>query len=132
MGALPDPTTILLRRPSERPPGKFEQLVKEVIDHYAFHLSARWMLPVKAGGSGAVFNRDIEMVGLSDLVLAFFAPYHAMEGGTGHVVEVAIDRNVPVYSYTLDETLTRVGDHDPEATWQPLIKEYFDQPGADQ
>jgi nucleoside 2-deoxyribosyltransferase len=91
------------------------------------------MVPVPEGGPGVVFERDIEMVGLSDLVLAFFAPYHAMEGGTGHVVEVAIDRNVPVYSYTLDdETLTRVGDHDPEATWQPLIKEYFDQPSPDQ
>jgi hypothetical protein len=131
MDALPDPTIVLLRRGNKRPVAEFERTVFDICRRSG-HLQGRWMLPDPIGGPGAAFTRDIEMVALADLVLAFFAPYHAMEGGTGHVVEVAIDRNVPVYSYTLDDTLTRVGDHDPEAIWQPLIKEYFDQPSADQ
>ena len=125
MDGVPRGATILLRRGVKADPGVFELLVREVVQQSG-HLSYRWMMPEPDSGAGAAFNRDNEMVSAADLVLAFFAPNHTMEGGTGHVVETAIDRNVPVYSFTIDDTsLTRVGDHDPDAIWQETVAAYF-------
>lgn len=67
------------------------------------------------------------MVSRADLVLAFFHPDLIMEGGTGHCVETAIDRGVPVYSFSISESsLTQVGSHDPDASWQEMIGAYFE------
>ncbi|HEX5016537.1 MAG TPA: hypothetical protein VFX15_03000 [Actinomycetes bacterium] len=126
MDALPAQTTVLLRRGNASDPGRFERLVREIIRSYAVHLEYRWVMPDPAAGPGAAFLRDNEMVAASDLVLAFFAPGRMMEGGTGHVVESAIDKNVPVYSFILGETLARVGEHDPDAIWQQQVRAYFD------
>jgi hypothetical protein len=125
MDGTPDKTKILLRRGNKAAPGQFEQLIREIV-RQSSHLEALWMMPEPNGGPGAAFNRDNLLVASSDLVLAFFAPYHEMEGGTGHVVEAAVDRNVPVYSFTVDDkALTRVGDHDPGAIWQQTVEAYF-------
>jgi hypothetical protein len=118
-------TTVLLRRGMKSAPGAFERLVAELC-RQSDHLEYRWLMPEPGRGPGAAFDRDNEMVRLSDLVLAFFAPGHVMEGGTGHVVETAIDRNVPVYSYAIGNTLTRVGENDPQALWQERLAAYFE------
>lgn len=126
MDGVPDGTTILLRRPMYGAPGVFERLVRELIVQSG-HLELRWCMPDHDGGRGATFLRDNEMVSNADLVLAFFDPQTVMRGGTAHVVETAIDRAVPVYSYTIDdEGLTRLGDHDPEALWQEALGAFFD------
>lgn len=127
MDALPQDSVILLRRGNKSGPGRFETLLREIVRQYAWHLDIRWMLPEPDGGPGATFNRDNEMVAMSDLVLAFFEPGHTMSGGTGHVVETAIDRNIPTYSFAMseDSALTRVGDHDPDALWQKTVEVYF-------
>lgn len=122
---MPRGTTIILRRGNHSPPGYFERLLRELVRQQD-HLEVSWAIPDPDGGPGATFNRDNDMVSQADLVLAFFEPHHVMEGGTGHVVETAIDRAVPVYSFTLsDNSLTRVGDHDPDAIWQQTVAAYF-------
>lgn len=127
MDGVPQGTIILLRRGNKTPPGRFEQLIAELI-RQSGHLELRWMLPDPEGGPGAAFNRDNEMVSLADLVLAFFDPERVMAGGTGHVVETAVDRHVPVYSYAFDETeMQRVGESDPDARWQAVIGGWFDR-----
>lgn len=124
----PDPTVVLLRRGLKTDPGRFERLVAEWCFQFP-HLNHRWVMPEPGGGSGAVFNRDAELVANADLVLAFF-PDSGLEGGTGHVVERAIDLGVPVYSYTLsDETETgceRLGEVDPTDSWGPVLAEFLD------
>lgn len=55
-------------------------------------------------GSAAGFLRDIRMVTEASHVYAFFGPGEEMTGGTGHVVEVALRRGVPVTAYHLDPT----------------------------
>jgi len=125
MDGTPDGTTVLLRRGAYTAPGRFERLCRELVTQSG-HLNVRWCMPDQEGGPGAAFLRDNEMVSRSDLVLAFFDPHNVMAGGTGHVVETAIDRAVPVYSFTVDEEgLTRVGEHDPEAIWQETLAGYF-------
>lgn len=47
------------------------------------------------------FLRDIVLLDAVDEVVAFFDPERVMEGGTGHVVEVAIRIDKPCRAYTL-------------------------------
>jgi len=105
-------------------PGKFEQMIARWCLEMG-HPEARWVVPDPDGGPGAVFNRDREMVKRADLVLAFFAPGATMEGGTGHVVECAIDLAIPCYSWVVDRDIVRAGEHDPDASWQGTIHEWF-------
>ena len=51
----------------------------------------------------AIFNRDYELVTGADLVLAFFKEGSDMGGGTGHVVKAAIDRDIAVEAFSVDE-----------------------------
>lgn len=124
--ALPNNSRVFLRRGMKGAPGSFERLVFEWCRQFN-HVEPRWVIPDFESGPGAVFNRDNEMVRGSDLVLAFFAPGRMMEGGTGHVVESAIDQGVPVYSFELGDSLVRVGEHDPDAAWQGTIKHWFEE-----
>jgi hypothetical protein len=125
MDGLPHGTTVLLRRGNHTDPGQFERLIRHIVQE-SYHLEARWSIPDLDGGPGATFNRDNEMVSQADLVLAFFEPGHIMAGGTGHVVETAIDRGVPVYSFAQSHSsLDRVGEHDPDALWQETVRAYF-------
>ncbi|HET9614098.1 MAG TPA: hypothetical protein VFP22_04720 [Candidatus Limnocylindrales bacterium] len=108
-------------------PGKFERMVAQWCLEMA-HPDVRWVLPDPAAGSSQVFNRDRDMVRQSDLVLAFFDPENVMTGGTGHVVECAIDLGIPCYSWTIGRDIVRLGEHDPEADWQGLIRDWFEGP----
>lgn len=118
--------TVHMRRGLKSNPGTFEQIVAEWCRRW-WHLDYRWEIPLAEDGPGSVFQRDARLVAQADLVLAFFAPYHAMTGGTGHVVERAIDRDVPVYSFTLGNRLERVGDHDPHDLWGERINSWFSE-----
>ncbi len=122
---IPNNSRVWLRRGLKGTPGVFERMVAEWCRQYP-HVEARWIIPDFDEGPGAVFNRDNAMVRDSDLVLAFFAPGRMMEGGTGHVVEAAIDQGVPVYSFELNGGLKRVGEHDLEASWQATIQSWFE------
>jgi hypothetical protein len=108
---LPHDALYLLRRPLYSEPNRFEQIVAGflVATGHAFG----WMRP-EPGGRAAVFNRDITMVGKSDLVLAFFAD-DEMSGGTEHVVEKAMDQWIPAYSYGVrDGQYVLIGSFDPD------------------
>jgi len=68
-----------------------------------------------------VYLRDLEYVRKADLVLAYFSTTET-SGGTGHVVEKAIDQDVPVYSWGLDGTrFVRIGEHDPFGAWASFV-----------
>jgi hypothetical protein len=121
----PRDTRVFLRRGMQATPGKFERLVAQWCLEYA-HPEARWIIPDPEDGPGAAFIRDREMVRQSDLVLAFFAPEMLMDGGTGHIVECAIDLAVPCYSWQVTRDIVRVGEHDPDAVWQGTIREWFE------
>lgn len=56
-----------------------------------------------AGGREANFRRDVDLVEYADRIEAFFDPEHIMEGGTGHVVEVALRANKPVRAWTVED-----------------------------
>jgi hypothetical protein len=106
-------------------PGRFERLVSAWCREMG-HPEVRWVLPDPDHGAGGAFMRDSDLVRGVDLVLAFFAPGQSMKGGTGHVVERAIDSNVPAYSWIVYDDITAVGSHDPEGAWHDLIKFWFE------
>lgn len=62
------------------------------------------------GGREENFKRDASLVDYADRVEAFFDPEHVMEGGTGHIVEVAQRMRKPVRAWTVDgDELVLVG-----------------------
>lgn len=114
---LSEDTIFLLRHPRNGEANRFEQIVASwlVLQKRPFG----WMRPDE-GGRSAVFNRDITMVGKSDLVLAFFDGME-MSGGTEHVVEKAMDQFVPVYSYgVVEHGYALIGSFDPDGAWEQM------------
>lgn len=109
---FPDHATVLMRHPLlQDQPQRFEQMVALACAH--LKMDVEWCVP-EPGGRHQVYFRDVEMVGKSDLVLAWFAT-DQMTGGTEHVVEKAIDQRVPVYSYGIrDASVVMLGSHDPD------------------
>ena len=95
------PPQILLRRPLHVAPNPFE-IVMSIAAH-ARGYDVRWCYPDRRGGRAGTYVRDVHMVGMADLVLAFFTPGSLMNGGTGHVVQKAIDKDIPVQAYEIDE-----------------------------
>ena len=83
-----------------------------------------WFTP-DPGGRERVFFRDIEMVAKADVVICVFPEGDPMGGGTGHVVEKAQDKGVPVYAYTSatdqPQSWTRLGEWDPEDSWAAFV-----------
>lgn len=72
-----------------------------------------WYSP-DPGGRDQTYRRDYELVETADEVLALFDPARVMEGGTGHVVESALLRRIPVRAYVVHEDgqIERVGEAD--------------------
>jgi hypothetical protein len=102
--------TILLRKPLRRPPRPFEGLVALLAQAMGFEVT--WHAPAP-GGRAMVFLRDVEMVTKSDQVIAFFSEKDVMSGGTGHVVEKALDQQRPVRAYAImGDQLRLVGSED--------------------
>jgi hypothetical protein len=114
LGRVPDDAIFLLRHPLHGEANRFEQIVASwlVLQKRPYG----WMRP-EPGGRSAVYNRDITMVGKSDLVLAFFYDTE-MSGGTEHMVEKAMDQFVSVYSYGVYEHgYGLIGSFDPSDAW---------------
>lgn len=61
-----------------------------------------------------VYLRDYALVRSSSAVFAVFAPDRVMDGGTGHVIKAALDSEVPVEAYTVDDdgSLMMIGSDD--------------------
>lgn len=103
------PVRILLRKPRSDPPAPFEQSVAGIAAEIG--LEVQWCKPDRRGGREGTYVRDAHMVQMADRVLAFFTPETLMSGGTGHVVEKAIDKAIPVHAFEIDENGLRwVGD----------------------
>lgn len=112
-------STIIMRRGRETEPGPLEIGMAELARTAGWNIE--WRVPAP-GGRMEVFYRDVDMVSKADLVIAVFSRRRAMEGGTGHVVEKAIDHRVAAYAYTFDGTdLERIGEYDPDDTWSRAL-----------
>lgn len=110
MASLPPETVILLRRGRSTQPGAFERFIVSMADSLGFNVE--WKIPGR--GKGASFIRDVEMVKEADSVIAYFSEPNLMTGGTGHVVDKAIDSDKPVFAYApLDGAVERVGELEP-------------------
>lgn len=111
----PASTTVLLRHPlGKRPAGPLERTVAEMANELGFNV--QWCRPAP-GGREQVYRRDFEMVEQADGLLAYFALRGVMTGGTGHVVDAAISRNIPTRAFAYDPELgmlTLVGSWDRE------------------
>jgi hypothetical protein len=64
---------------------------------------------------GGTFVRDLSLIKDADKIIAIFAPDRIMEGGTGHIVNKALDERKEVEAYTIDDAgeLVLVGGHNP-------------------
>jgi hypothetical protein len=108
-------------------------LEMQAFEQLTFRLCAALSIPVAirtpdlGTGRAGVFDRDIRMVEESDAVIAFFDPEHVMLGGTGHVVEKAIDKEKPTYAYEVDaDGLRWVGGIEPPE--DSILREWTDSP----
>lgn len=118
---LPASSVLLLRSGNKSEPGIFEQMIAKLA--ITLWLDVEWFRPDPENGKGATFIRDVELVKSADLVLAYFSTTTII-GGTAHVVEKAIDQDVPVYAYgftTQDGGYVRIGEHDPDDRWGKTV-----------
>lgn len=113
LASLPIEVKVLLRGPREGVPEAFELLCYSLCQTLAIAVEWRRSEP---GGRVAVFGRDEKMVRDADAVVAYFDEEHIMLGGTGHVVECAMNGDTPVYAYTYDDRGVRwtLGSEDGE------------------
>ncbi len=101
---------ILLRKPLHRAARPFEALTASLAG--VLGLTVTLCIP-EPGGRAQVFLRDVSMVSASDEVVAFFPEDAEMSGGTGHVVEKALDQARPVRAYAVVKgELVLVGSDD--------------------
>lgn len=105
--------TVLLRHPKTvgRQPGGFEQMISKLAG--ALGVGVEWCKP-EGSEKGNTYNRDLDMVERADFVICYFTT-PAMDGGTGHVVEAAMAKGVPVEGWWVDPDgdVTRIGEYDP-------------------
>jgi hypothetical protein len=100
----------------------FEKVVSELATSAG--LVVKFCVPPE-GDRSTVFRRDYEMVDAADYVEAYFPADHIMEGGTGHVVEAAINREKPVYAWSVsrDGSVGRIGEIDrPSIDGRPPVR----------
>lgn len=91
-------TEILVREPLHSPLRPFEALVASLGNVLSLTVTSYQPEP---GGRAQVFLRDVEMVQDADEVVAFFPADAEMSGGTGHVVEKALDQKRRVRAYAI-------------------------------
>lgn len=102
---LPPESEILIRKPLTRSLRPFEAMVAALGGSMGHTVTEYVPEP---GGRSQVFLRDVEMVRDADEVVAFFADGDEMSGGTGHVVDKAIDQQRPVRAYAVEPTRLRL------------------------
>lgn len=112
ISSYPPGTTFLFRRGRTTPIGSFEKVASGIAN--ALGYGVQFCVPDE-GDRAAVFRRDYEMVEASDEVEAYFTTDTVMTGGTGHVVEAALARDVPVHAWEIDSAgkVNRVGEIEP-------------------
>lgn len=93
-----DGCVVHLRSPRSGQQGAFERTVAEICYHNGYPVV--WHQP-EPGGRGAVFVRDYHMVESCDSVIAFFSEGNIMAGGTGHVVDAALAKEIPVAAWEI-------------------------------
>lgn len=76
-------------------------------------VEVEWCRP-EGNEKGNTFIRDVEMVSRADFVIAFFTT-EQMDGGTGHLVETAMAKGIPVEGWWIDSEgeAVRIGEYDP-------------------
>lgn len=118
--------TVLLRRPRSKEPNTFEVMVSAGAK--SLGIPTEWFSPPEeVEGRASSFLRDIAMIERSDLLLAFFRPERAGDGGTAHLVDKAIDKDIPVWSYLVAPgQLTRFGEHEPSRPVADEMREVFE------
>jgi hypothetical protein len=120
MEELPPDTEVLLRAGNKTQPGMFERVMAMGCEQW-WWLKVTWVRPDPDGGREATFNRDVAYARMADLVLAFFDT-DEMTGGTGHVVEKAMDVNTPVYAFgNRGGKIVRIGEHDPDEVFAERV-----------
>ena len=97
---LPPNSTALLRRPMDEDPSPIEKLIADLCP--TLGIGVEWHSP-EPGGRTATFLRDLAMIERSDALIVYFDPKHIMEGGTGHLADKALERDMPVWAYSWDE-----------------------------
>lgn len=104
---------VLLRRPKTkgRPPGGFERMTAKLAA--ILNVEVEWCSP-EGSERGQAFLRDLEMVAKADFVVCFFS-VPSLEGGTGHVVDAAMNKGVPVEAWFIDADgeAERIGEYNP-------------------
>jgi len=95
------PVGVRVPRGSDEPSGALERFVSEIAPGLGRTVNR---CRASTNTRGDVYKRDYEMVEQAVSVLAFFAPDREMDGGTGHVVQSALARGIPVEAYRMGET----------------------------
>ena len=106
--ALPDHSMILLRAAKDGTPQLFEALASRIAG--VLGIQVVWFTP-EGHGRESVFFRDYRLVEAADALVAYFDSARIMDGGTGHVVEAALNREVPVTAWSVGHTtFERIGE----------------------
>ncbi len=100
LAELPMNATVLLRKPLRGKKAPFEEMCGDLCA--ALGLAVEWFQP-EPGGRQKTYSRDVDMVTSADKVIAYFAGHETLESGTGHVMEVGIQSELPVMAYVWDE-----------------------------
>lgn len=126
LAALPPGATVLLRHGILTKPNDFERTVAELCEVIGIRIE--WQVPELTmfhKGRKAVWYRDMDMLSTADLCLCFYDidQIGDEESGTVALVDKAMSLNVPVYAYATkaDNTVVRVGEHDPKNEWEGLV-----------
>lgn len=91
LAELPMRSTVLLRESLHEGVAPFEKLAAELCD--TLGIRYEWRKP-DPGGRASVYNRDVSMVRSADHVVTYFDPATPMQGGTGHIIDRAIEEEV--------------------------------------
>lgn len=112
LAVLPAGSEVLLRCRANGDTGTFERVVAAMAR--GMGIGVRMFAP-PAGGRASNYLRDYEIVDEADSVEAYFTDERVMDGGTGHLVEAALnrDRSVRAWRLTPEGRVERVGDHEP-------------------
>lgn len=108
---LPKGSVVLVRRGRNTELGPFER----VVEACAKSLGITYFECIPKGpGRESVYRRDYEMVEAADYVEAYFPESAVMDGGTGHVVDAALNREKTVYAWSVSEegTVERIGEYE--------------------
>lgn len=100
---------------------EFERAVTDLVHRMlasGFAVSFDCVTPA-AVGRRYNWLRDYALVDGADKVIAYFSRSGFMQGGTGHVVQAALNRNVPVEAWTHDDGGSMIAlQDDGQELWQ--------------